>query len=291
MSRAIFTVRDHEEFLKSQTCADFAGFVSSLVASAKSSSADTRIDDVSSAVIDALEASLGLMEMAPPVKQAGRFGNTAFRKWQEELRKRSVDIMHHLLSKLDVTSASTLASVLAAYWNESFGNAVRLDYGTGHEACFFMFLYVLSKHIPALLETQKRSLAVVAFSKYLYVAGKLQSVYRLEPAGSHGVWSLDDYHFLVFVVGASQLKQHSYITPKSARSRHLVSDHAEQYLYMRAIEKLLRTKSGLFEEHSPMLYDICGMPSWDEVCDGLIRMWEGEVLGKFPWGLTGKNYD
>ena len=96
------------------------------------------------------------------------------------------------------------------------------------------------------------------------------------------MWSLDDYHFLVFVVGASQLKQHSYITPKSARSRHLVSDHAEQYLYMRAIEKLLRTKSGLFEEHSPMLYDICGMPSWDEVCDGLIRMWEGEVLGKFP---------
>ena len=31
-----------------------------------------------------------------------------------------------------------------------------------------------------------------------------------------------------------------------------------------------------------MLYDICGMPSWDSVSEGLWRMWEGEVLGKFP---------
>jgi hypothetical protein len=57
------------------------------------------------------------------------------------------------------------------------------------------------------LFTDKDFAAVVllAFNGYLTVCRTLQRVYVLEPAGSHGVWSLDDYHLLPFLFGSAQL--------------------------------------------------------------------------------------
>lgn len=40
---------------------------------------------------------------------------------------------------------------------------------------------------------------------YLDVVRKLQHIYRMEPAGSHGAWSLDDHQFVPFIWGSSQL--------------------------------------------------------------------------------------
>jgi hypothetical protein len=41
-------------------------------------------------------------------------------------------------------------------------------------------------------------------------------------------------------------------------------------------------KSGPFYEHSNQLYNISGTASWTKINQGLIKMYKGEVLGKYP---------
>jgi len=111
---------------------------------------------------------------------------------------------------------------------------------------------------------------------------KIQLTYFLEPAGSHGVWGLDDYQHLAFMFGASQLcRSQSYI-PESIHEESALRDE-EDYMYFGCIRFIKQVKKGVrFAESSPMLNDISAVPSWDKVAQGLFKMYNVEVIGKHP---------
>ena len=75
---------------------------------------------------------------------------------------------------------------LSPYLENSFGDGTRIDYGSGHELAFIAFLSCLDL-IGFIQPTDYQAIVTRVFTKYLEMVRKLQTVYNLEPAGSHGM--------------------------------------------------------------------------------------------------------
>jgi len=117
------------------------------------------------------------------------------------------------------------------------------------------------------------------FSQYLKLARKLQLTYNMEPAGSHGVWSLDDFQFLPFIFGSSQLMEQAKIEPMHFVEEKYIEMYKNDNMFFGAIKFITQVKTGPFAEHSNQLWNISSVPSWSKVNSGLVKMYIAEVLG------------
>lgn len=134
-------------------------------------------------------------------------------------------------------------------------------------------------------------------SRYLQLVRRLIRTYTLEPAGSHGVWGLDDHSFLPYLFGSAQYgpaiseKDETPIEgsltnapdPGDVTKMNIVDRERGKNMYFAAIGFIYDVKKGPFWEHSPMLYDISGIRAgWAKINKGMIKMYVAEVLSKFP---------
>ncbi|KAL8393650.1 hypothetical protein RB595_003402 [Gaeumannomyces hyphopodioides] len=277
-----------------------------------------------------LDKVSAIVDEAPPDPGPRRFGNVAFRSWHKLLGERVDALLDEALAPEvlafgigesddvvkseggdikveekndDVTPVMSAKEELKAYFLGGFGSSQRLDYGTGHELSFVAFLGGLWK-LGAFADAAnsqpgdaERSIVLGVIEPYLKVIRKLILTYTLEPAGSHGVWGLDDHSFVPYIFGSAQLTRPIDESeqmplegsmprapkPSDILKPETVEVQRELNMYFSAVGFINDVKKGPFWEHSPILFDVSGIKDgWGKINKGMIKMFNAEVLSKFP---------
>ena len=280
-SRRILSKEDHDLFLASPTYSLLIAFVFGLTSSVEDSSISSSREPASPAVQTILQTLDNVDDVVTrcPAEEQGdsRFGNPGFRDFVDTVAKDQGE-WH---KKLGISDDEAIKEV-STYLLQSFGNRTRIDYGSGHELNFIVWLLCLYQ-LKAITRSDFKHLVLQVFTRYLKLMRHIQQTYYLEPAGSHGVWGLDDYQFLPFLFGASQLVHHPFIRPLSIHQNIMLEEYGQDYLYLNQVAFVNSVKNvdGL-RWHSPMLDDISSAKNWQKVLDGMKRMFVAEVLKKLP---------
>jgi serine/threonine-protein phosphatase 2A activator len=228
-----------EKFLKGKTFTKIMDFILALQDSVKSSNPkETVLPEKLKPLSNLLDRLEELLKETPPLEDPQRFGNKAFRLWYEKLEQQYDDLMCKIVDP-------TLAIELKAYFLDCFGSAKRIDYGTGHELNFLCILLILYEH-KYIEEGDFKAIVHCIFYKYIYLVRNIQISYRLEPAGAHGVWGLDEYHFLPFLFGASELIDHPDIEPSSIHSEKILDMYSDTYMYLSCIKYITIVRLNIY---------------------------------------------
>ena len=271
-----------------------------------------------------LEALNRIIDEVPPDTGPRRFGNASFRKWYQIVEEQSANLLSQYLPNSIMEYASQRSSEaspldeISSYFLGSFGSAQRLDYGSGHELSFLASLGCIWKLGGFNISdsgNEERGIVLGIIDPYLNLIRRLIKTYTLEPAGSHGVWGLDDHSFIPYILGSAQYgppispedqtptEGSREGAPKTAdvTKKMAVDRERNTNLYFGAIGFIYDVKKGPFWEHSPMLYDISGVQAgWGKInkvsprptrpdkrsliyiSQGMLKMYNAEVLSKFP---------
>ena len=179
------------------------------------------------------------MDSFPPIEQEQRFGNKAFRQWYDKLEEDYITYINFL------TKDEDLIIELQSYFLDCFGSSKRIDYGTGHELNFLCILYILVC-VKYFSEEDLSSIVHHVYYRYLLLCRKLQITYKLEPAGSRGIWGLDDFQFLCFAFGASELIDHKEILPSSITNKEILGKYSDDYMFLGCVKFILEVNILLF---------------------------------------------
>ena len=229
-----------------------------------------------------------MINEAPPDPGPRRFGNISFRKWHQLVASRIDEMLQSHLSErvVQFSRSSSAVQELKDYLMASFGSEQRLDYGTGHELNFLAFLggiWKLGGFTTTTTTTTRdveRMIVLEVVRPYLKLIRRLILTYNLEPAGSHGVWGLDDHSFVPYIFGSAQLAPAISDTagipgtgswsqapsPSDVTKAGVVNEWRERNLYFGAIGFIYDVKRGPFWEHSRTLFDISGITAgWAKI--------------------------
>uniref|UniRef100_A0AAQ4NNT4 Serine/threonine-protein phosphatase 2A activator n=1 Tax=Gasterosteus aculeatus aculeatus TaxID=481459 RepID=A0AAQ4NNT4_GASAC len=274
--KEISMVSDMGKWKRSQAYADYMGFVLTLNEGVKGKklTCEYKVSETVEKLLDLLDTLDRWINETPPVDQPSRFGNKAYRSWSAKLDQEAEALVAAMLP----ADRCAAAPEIAVYLKEAVGNATRIDYGTGHEAAFAAFLCCLCK-VGALRVDDQLAIVFKVFNSYLAVMRKLQKTYRMEPAGSQGVWGLDDFQFLPFIWGSAQLVDHPTLEPRHFLDERVVNEHQQDFMFLECIKFINEVDDKTVNN---CLWNISAVPSWSKVNQGLIRMYKAECLEKFP---------
>ncbi|KAI5984718.1 hypothetical protein EDD15DRAFT_2201088 [Pisolithus albus] len=134
------------------------------------------------------------------------------------------------LATLPHSPEDATAEVSACFAN-AWSNCESVDYGSRMEINFLCWLLIPSsciglERVGILSESDHIVRVIRTFWRYIQAMHILQSTYWLEPAGSCGVWGLDDHHSLPILFGSTRLGGHKYLCAKAIRDNEVIDELA-----------------------------------------------------------------